>query len=584
MKRLIPVLLALILLAGCSSETQNVPTTESAAPVKLGAIYTQASAVETATNGAVNEYKLTGQIDDIQLIDRGLVLGNEQGQIGLLAYNNTFICDPNLTGVTVLSAHGKQVIGYNSTDGGILVMDDTLNVVKELKLEEGIIGKPVYGVGTSEIYYCVEGYIRALNLETGLSRHVMQHAQEVDSQLNCYFDGSIIGWKNGETTTYLSSSDGQTLFNESELRDFTTGSSNYYGVFRDGFVDQYIWGQIEGEALQLVIEDEEIIYPQMNADSIVTVRYSDQNTVFRRYDMTSGKCVGFVDFKLNGKLLDIVSNAKSSWILTDAVLYCWDYEKSAVNNSDVYTIPLINSENLDTEGIEQCRLRAEAIAEAYGIDIYIWDEAMLHGDNYVITGEYQVEPINAMLDNLEEQLAHMPEKIYVPTEEYCGIQICLVRSIQDQDFIQYWSQGGLCIAITPSADLREALLTGLGWGVDSKVIGNSRDLDYWDELNPKGFTYDYSYFVNAQRSDLQYLEGENRAFADQRAMSFPSEDRARIFYYSLLPGNEDVFASETMQAKLKTFCEGIREAYGWQKEAEAFAWEQYLDESLAYTK
>lgn len=583
MKRLIPVLLALLLLAGCTSKTHNTPVTESTVPVKLGAAYSQDSSVEKNTNGSVTEYKLTGRINEIALVDRGVVLGNEQGQIGLLSFENVLISS-DINGVSILGAHEKQLICYDSAENSIIVLNDTLSVTNELMLEEGISGLPVYGAGTKEVYYCVKGYIRALDLETGLTRHVMQHAQQTDTQISCYFDGAVIGWNNADKTTYLSSVDGQTLFNETALRDFNTGASNYYGVFKDGFVDQYIWGELEGEPLQLVLQGDEVVYPQMDAGSVVTTQVHELNTVFKRYDMSNGKCVGLVEFKLNGQILQVVSNDTSSWILTDEALYCWNYAETPSKNSDVYTIPLISAENPDLEGITQCRQRADALAETYGVDIYIWDEALLHGENYEITGEYQVEPINAMLDALEEQFAHMPENIYVPTEEYCGIQICLVRSIEGQDFVQYWSQGGLCIAITPSADIQEALLTGLGWGIDSRVIGNSRDLDYWDDLNPDGFTYDYSYFVNAQRTDLQYLEGEDRAFTDQRAMSFPSEDRARIFYYSMLPGNEELFASATMQAKLKTFCEGIREAYGWQKEAEVFAWERYLNESLAYTK
>jgi hypothetical protein len=39
-----------------------------------------------------------------------------------------------------------------------------------------------------------------------------------------------------------------------------------------------------------------------------------------------------------------------------------------------------------------------------------------------------------------------------------------------------------------------------------------------------------------------------------------------------------------MQAKLKLLCLGIREAYGLEKSAETYLWEQYLTESLAYSR
>ena len=52
----------------------------------------------------------------------------------------------------------------------------------------------------------------------------------------------------------------------------------------------------------------------------------------------------------------------------------------------------------------------------------------------------------------------------------------------------------------------------------------------------------------------------------------------------MTPGNEHYFQSKTMQAKLMQICLGIREAFGLKKSPEVFLWEQYLKDSLAYTK
>lgn len=59
-------------------------------------------------------------------------------------------------------------------------------------------------------------------------------------------------------------------------------------------------------------------------------------------------------------------------------------------------------------------------------------------------------------------------------------------------------------------------------------------------------------------------------------MTFPKEDRARIFENAMLPGNAELFASQTMQRKLRAVCESIRDAYGLRKWEETFPWEQYL--------
>ena len=107
--------------------------------------------------------------------------------------------------------------------------------------------------------------------------------------------------------------------------------------------------------------------------------------------------------------------------------------------------------------------------------------------------------------------------------------------------------------------------------------------DRWDELNPKGFAYDYDYITNMTRDGSAYLQDSNRYFIDTYSMSFPKEDRARIMEYAMTEGNEFYFQSTAMQAKLLALCQGIREAFGLRKSPETFLWEQYLNMSLAYT-
>ena len=88
--------------------------------------------------------------------------------------------------------------------------------------------------------------------------------------------------------------------------------------------------------------------------------------------------------------------------------------------------------------------------------------------------------------------------------------------------------------------------------------------------------YDDSYITNQSRTDTTYLEGGNKYFIDLFSMSFAKEDRATIFEYACMPGNEDCFKTWAMQQKLKKICNGIREAYGLKKVETKFLWEQYI--------
>lgn len=584
MKRLFLVLIVLLLFTGCQQRNKMVDPASEPPKSSLNVSFVQNSSIEKESDGAICMYAVSGNACGIESIDTGIVIYDDQGRMARLSSGNALFVPPEFEAMQLLSAYGKNIIGYVAESREIVVMNDQFGQTARFTLEEGIVGDPIVGEDTHEIYYCVDEYIRALSLDTGLTRHVIQHVQEGPIQIRSCFGGEIIAYDSQEKSTYISSVDGQTVFHDSDLRDFQTGSDRYYGVFTDGFVDQVIWGALDGEPLQLLFPEQEVIYPQLDENCVITVQDVEDKKILRRYDMQSGLCVSRVNFAINDQIIDITVDDAYTWLLTSAAVYRWDNMMSAVSEKTVYTIDLITAENPDAEAIEECKKRADEIGQEYGIKVLVWDDAILNDSTYSLIGEYQILPINSMLDGLELHLANMPEKIFTSTKQYYGFTVCLVRSVEALDYVQFWTDDGLCIAITPAADIQEALLTGLGWAIDSRVIGNSRDLDYWNTLNPDGFNYDYSYFVNAQRTDLQYLEGENRAFTDQRAMSFPSEDRARIFYYSLLEGNEDMFASPIMQTKLKAFFEGIREAYGWQKEAESFPWEQYFDESLAYTK
>ncbi len=65
-------------------------------------------------------------------------------------------------------------------------------------------------------------------------------------------------------------------------------------------------------------------------------------------------------------------------------------------------------------------------------------------------------------------------------------------------------------------------------------------------------------------------------------MRYPTNDRSSVFCYAMTSKGADAFRSEALQAKLKSLCKGIREAYGLEKSQDTYPWEQYLEESLAY--
>ena len=76
------------------------------------------------------------------------------------------------------------------------------------------------------------------------------------------------------------------------------------------------------------------------------------------------------------------------------------------------------------------------------------------------------------------------------------------------------------------------------------------------------FSSQYSYLYYADRDDRSLIDGENRAFIDYYSMTFPKEDRATIFEYACMPGNEEIFKSAAIQKKLQRICRIKRKRFG----------------------
>ena len=586
MKHLVLIVAILLLLSGCKAQPPavTVPTVSEPAPTVTQLTCVDNSDSELMTSGAVCLYDVADTMQRIELLDTGLLIIDAAGTSMLISEEDAVVKASDITKKRIIDVSENWIIGtLNSNDRTVVVLDNNLTQTTTFPLEENASEELV--VSNDEIFYMAGDFIRAYNLESHLTRDVIQYVSENEQKLiDCYFDGEFIGWRNSEVISLISSVDGQVVPVNSELLEFYTGTDTFLALCRDGQMQQYLCGTRNENAQRVVFGQDETVYPQLNCDAVVTMAQKDDRMLLRRYSIPSGVCTGEVETSISGDILDVVSSERYTWILTNEGLYRWDYTVNRPDDLHLEMSPLSSEENPDIKALEACTERAKSINERYGIEVHIWQDALLNDDSYVITPEYQTDIINKMLDDVEAQLKLIPDQILKRTDEYCGFQICLVRSIQGSDFVQYLVDGGFCLAVTPEADMQEAILTGLGWGIDSCVMGNSRDLDYWDDLNPSGFDYDYSYYANKYRTDLEYLDGNYKAFVDQRAMSFPSEDRARIFYYAMTEGNADLFTSPILQKKLKTFCEGIREAYGWQKVEQSFPWEQYLETSLAYKK
>lgn len=601
MKRLLVILLAVLLLAGCGRKKKEPQPSENTLDIPAAVtLYIPDSNVEKQTDGAVRLYGLE---DDTyfgisKMGSHLLVMGNKgltvlTGEYGEL--KATLPTDAIRAG-TVMDVAPTGMAYYNPNSRQVTVLNPQLQVAGKMELPKEIVGDPRISIAKNEVFYSTGSELRALNMTTGISRLLRQQTASTQTLLGAYFDGTVLlchitDADSDVSTEYISAETGQTLTSGREDTELLTVGDRYIAQWQEGVVQQTAFGT-RGEtpqSLQILAPTAETngsraVVPAANR--VVDYAMTDTGLELTCYDLNSGKRIGRTVLPGVQSPIAFSGDGSSIYMLaTDTertchALYRWDVDKSATGEETVYTGPLFTAENPDTQGLAQSRALADSYQTQYGVKLLLWQDAVRVTGGHTLTPEYHPQVINGILEKMKPVLEQFPEKFLLKTVEAGWIRIALVREIAGgADWVQFWEEGDCWVILSAQADITTSLLQGIAYGVDAHVLGNSREFDTWAEMNPKGFQYTYSAHVNG---NTNYLTEGNRSFADMQSMTYPHEDRCRIFYYACLPQRAEMFQSAVMQAKLLRLCKGIREAYNLQKRTEIFIWEQYLNTPLAY--
>lgn len=589
MKKLFVLLLSCLLLAGCGAEpsveaSDPTPEASSQAQPEAVGLYEPDSTAETATKGAVRAY-LLGDSEYVGLLRVGsqLLVISGQGDATLLSGDEGQIMATAAIDLPAdytpsqLRWGGSTIAYYAPESREVVLLDTGLQELTRIPLPEDISGDPAIHLGQQEIFYCLGSEIRALSIQTGISRLVRSHSGSTQELVGSYFNDTVLGCQitdedGTRKIVYLYSDTGQVIHTDATGGSLETLNQEYFALRTDGSARQVLFGNTEGETMCLNVDSGNLI-PALALGGAVQYDTVNRDLHLSFYDFASGSRSAEVTIPEAGSLTAACSDEDFLWLLCGQVLYRWDISASPASDEAVYTGNLYTAENPDTQGLAQCAQRAKELGEAYGITVKIWEDA--RNDVYPVNIEYQVSVIRTALDRLEEQLSALPEGFLALTG---NLQVDLVRDVvMNRDAVQMPSGNGLRMVI-PCVDVQRHFLQGLGWAVDTRVLGNSRDYDFWDDLNPEGFAYTYAY---SPREDADTYAG---AFIDETAMYFPTEDRARVFAAAILPGNDHLFSGEVLQKKLTMLCQAIREAYGLDDSPQVLPWEQYLAEPLAKTE
>lgn len=615
MRRLLPLLLILLSLWGCGSNAPNsgeIPQSSSPESVEPPPASVR---LEQTAKGAVTVYPLNRQ--DCQAI---LTLGND-----LLVFAGDSVTtliklsgsDPYITAKTTLDclisaddpsiqANEKGITYYDPNTRELVFLDTTLKEVSRIPLPQQIQGSPALSADRKMLYYCTDSALQALDLETGFQKLLkeMSFPSQSVSRLHC--DDSIIECrvtKADESITYFFSPEtGETLWETTDELELATGDDAYFAAYSQGAYCELLVGTRDIGPYGLYFEDHHAVpMPLPDAGGLILLSSQENPSLLHYFDLESG--LRTAQLELSGLALPRSIQASSDhayiWMLgydedagTDA-LYRWNPQASATGDEHIYIASRITADEPDTAGLEQCIEKAAEVSVKHGVNVQLWTEAAQENPaDYLITAEYHVPVILESLEALDKALAVYPSNFLKQAAKRTSsgtLHISLVRSIQGTSSdsqktafgLQFWNEDGDAhIYLTVSETLTQNLHHELFHVVDTRVLSTTALFDDWNTLNPESFQYDYSYRLNRITGDSDLITGSDPAFIDTFSTTFPTEDRARIMEYAMMPGNEHYFASPILQEKLRQLCLGIRTAFKLKDTETPLLWEQYLAEPL----
>lgn len=594
MKRILPILLVLVLLAGCGNkdadETMQSTTQQPTLGLNNG-LYVENSDIEQKTDGAVRLYDLGDmKVDWIGHVgDRILLVcqGDETNLAALSGNEGTVAASVTIPGqLTAFRATHNGFAYYDAEYKQAVYMDTQLQETQRHQLPGDVVGMPAFSPGGGEIFYCTQQGIYALDTQLGVTRPVRTHSSKDQTLLGCYLGGAMLAcsiqddneqWR----TLYISTETGEALSTDENILKIDDYDSTYFVTRLDGTVTQYIYGvDGRGGALQLNISEKNA----QGASALVgAVGYSTGSDSLQMafYHLPSGKKTGAVNIDSAIKPVQILADRWTGcvWILTeDNKLLRWDPDLSAIEQEQSYSGSVYSASVPDENGLEALQKRVDDINRNYGVTVRIWKAAVKSNNGYDLEPEYQTSAISKALDDLEAVMSEFPSKFLYKSVKRT-IRICIVRSVGNEvDSAYYWFDKDPFIVLSAGVDIRQEFLRAYSYVLDIHVLGNSPLVDLWSELNPADFTYGTGDY------DGNWLEDDTRAFVDENAMKSVIDDRASVFYQAMQPDNGDMFKSETMQAKLLQLCKAIRDAWLLEQKTETYLWEQYLAESIAYVE
>lgn len=579
-------LLLALLLAGCAA--QPTPTTETTA---ADALYTPGHRLETQTSGMMQVFPTeTSGFCRIWAMGEDVLLSGD----GKLTRLSGASLTPSSTrqADTVLQTGSDGVWLFDGS--AVQILDGSFALLQTVTIPDEVLGVP--GLEGSRLYYLSEGCLKVLDLSTGLSSLLRDNMAFTDGTVQCLGDLLLLHLTDEDgigKTLLVSAADGSTQYPSLAVADACRFETGLGILLEDG---QVLLLPDSGGAQKLTLEEgEQAVGFLPEIGGLITCRNDTAGLTLRLYTLLQGilrssvmlpevDLVGTGCVSADGMLYISAHSTQETawWILR------WNYEAFSPVSEDSCLEPYYTRDFPDVQGQASCEALARELGEQYGITVLLFEKAAACAPwDYAFTAEYRVDKTNWALEDLKATLEAFPEGFLAKLrQDWEDLTVCIVDTIQgtaesgsldSAEGLQFQNGSHFYIALAPKEEdsLKHTLFHEFSHLIDNRVLTKTGAYDNWNDLNPQDFAY--SLDLNADMTPYKaLLTGPDRVFIDNYAMTFPAEDRARIFECACTTGNEEDFVSPILQAKLQRICTGIRQAFDLEDAPERFLWEQYL--------
>lgn len=612
MKKYLLIVLGLALLLTCCgkapahTETTQPPSTEAPAETEpLPSFYQENSDMERGTGGAVKLFRLEGTVTGMATLGGNLLVCEDGVRLYLL--------DP----VTLRTLRSRELdmklswedeslvitesgmAFYNPDTRTYLILDANLITRSSYVIDAQLMTRPVITNSFEKICYGTREGLEVMTLADGTARRIREEHHPILSVDRLLFQDTMLCY-----TRQMPQGDTQTCFistGDGSLLDAAAFTGSLYSL-GDRFVclmqlehafGDTCWlttGPMGGPAQRL---DAQYNWEEALLLSDGRVVLQDMSTVgltLYCYDLEQGLLLAKIVMPQQQDYLTLGGGDGDRIWLSDGTgsqVYCWDIAMSPVDSQRSELIPYASLSRPDEVGMERVEKLAGIIGQRYDVTItFAQEHNRTEGVNYDEYADTRPEQYALAVEELRKVLEKLPQGLLFELGRGADdrrVEICLVDGYDPEQNSNPATGsidvtgGGLAIRVNMCGDLQEIFLHELFHLMEVRIRTLTDGFKAWEQENPQGFVYLNSFepVLSGAMSGSAYLKEGSNYFADAYGMISPREDRAQVFLYAMLEGEQNRFLSDTMQEKLSQISTLLRDVFHISEDVTPL-WEQYL--------